>query len=257
MGSSSVPQRRGTGSLTKALRLLSEIGSAAPDTLRLTELVSRSGLESSTAFRMLGCLVDEEFVEKIGSKRYRLGKRVFELGLAAAQHHRQDASVAAVMRECAARIDAPVLLNLRSGGETVYLEREGPELSPGLIAVVGRRVPIGVGSGGVALLAAMQASEADALIRANDRRYRAFGRDAPQILRRSVARAKVDGYASSVSFLRADIGSLGVVVPLTVGGPTWSVSILVAASRLTECDALLPEVRATASRIAEIIKPAV
>jgi DNA-binding IclR family transcriptional regulator len=248
--------RRGTGSLGKALRLLTEIGSAEPDTLRLTELVSRTNIESSTAYRMLACLADSGFVEKVEGKRYRLGQRVFELGLAAGQHYRDHAAARPTLRRLACMLNAPVTLDMRSGIETVFIEREGPELFGGVKAAIGMRLPIGVASGGVALLAAMHPGEADAAIRANERRYRLYGRDTSQRLRRHVDRARVDGYARTHGIMRPDIGGLGIVVPGLGGGPTFALSLLCDVDRLSDSRALAQEMDEAARQVAAAIAAA-
>ena len=256
MGSQAALPRRGTGSLSKALRLLTELGAAEPDALRLTELVGRTNIDSSTAFRMLACLVDEAFLEKLPGKRYRLGPRVFELGLVAGQHVREHLAAREPLRQLAARLGARAFLNVRSGIETVYLEREGPEQFTGLRGAIGTRLPIGVGSGGVALLADMASLDADALIRANERRYRLFGRHTSQVLRRHVDRAKTDGYATTVSFLRADVGSLGIVVPRSAPSSAFALSIVCGVARLQDSDALVAEMRCAAADIARAMSAA-
>ena len=254
-GTSARAGRPGTGSLRKALRLVTELGAAEAQGLRLTELVGRTNMDTSTAYRMLACLVDEGFLQKVDGKRYRLGQRVFELGLVAGQHFNEHMLAKAAFRRLADRVGATAVLNARSGIETVYLERmDGPETFSGLKQAVGTRLPIGVGSGGVALLAAMQPKEADALIRANERRYRAWGRNTTQVLRRHLDRAKLDGYASTVSFLRPDLGGFGVVVP--ADEPVFALSIIFPAARLSERDALVPEMRNAASEVARAISEA-
>lgn len=251
--STSLLHRQGTGSLTKALRILSEIGFAEPDALRLNEVVSRTGIEPSTAYRMLGCLTDEGFLERIDGKRYRLGRQIFELGLAAGLRYRSGAEIRPILDRLARQLDTPVLLNIRSGAETVYIEREGPELSPGLIAAVGKRVPIGVGAGGVAILAHMAPTDVDRLIRSNERRYRDFGHNTSVVLRRLVNRARTDGFAHNVSFQRPDIGSIGVVVPNPSGTPNLSISILLHVARLNDAPMLAHELGSTAHQLSTIM----
>ncbi len=253
MDGGTAPLRRGTGSLAKALRLLQEIGSAEPDTLRLTDLVGRANIDASTAFRMLACLVDEEFVEKVDGKRYRLGRKLFELGLVAGRHFNGHVAARATLGGLADRLNMPVTLVMRSRRETVFVEWEGPELFPSLTSPPGTRLPIGVDSGGVALLAAMAPGEADALIRSNERRYRAFGHYTTRVLRGHVDRAKTRGFAQTVSFRRADVGSVGIVVPGAAGAPTLALSILCEVARLRESHALVADMQAAAQEVARAI----
>jgi len=242
-------RRRGTGSLFKALRLLSEIGSAEPEALRLTELVSRTDLESSTAFRMLACLVEEGFLQRVEGKRYRLGQRVFELGLIAGQHFQGHAAACVTLRRLSGRLGAPVTLDLRSGGETVHVGREGP---PGAarLGPLGTRLPIGVVPGGVALLAAMSADDADRLIRDNERRYRIFGRDTSCILRADVDRARLDGFARIVRPRRPGVGSIGLIVPTAADMPCYALSTECSIGEIRGDLRLIAAVRTAAAEIA-------
>lgn len=247
-------KRLGTGSLRKALRLVTELGVAEAEGLRLTELVGRTDIDTLTAYRMLACLVEAGFLQKLEGKRYRLGQRVFELGLVAGQHFNEPVLAKSTLRRLVDRLRATMVLNARSGGETVYVERmEGPDSFPGLRQAVGTRLPIGVGSGGVALLAAMAVKDAETLMHANERRYRTFGRNTAQVLRRHLDRARVDGFASTTSFFRADVAIIGIVVPGDACEPTFTLSIVCPASRLCESSELVSELRIAAHEVASAI----
>ncbi len=254
---SSIPAtaRPGTGSLRKALRLVVELGAAEAEGLRLTELVGRTNMDTSTAYRTLACLVDEGFLQKVEGKRYRLGQRVFELGLIAGQHFTEPRLAKPSLRRLADRIGATAVLAARSGRETVYLERmEGPEHFTGLRSAVGTRLPIGVGAGGIAMLAAMSPENVDAVIASNAARYRSFGRDTVQLLRTRIAQAHADGYASTTSFLRSDVGSIAIVVPDTTNETTLALSIVCGAARLKHAPELASEIRIAALEVATAIR---
>jgi DNA-binding IclR family transcriptional regulator len=214
--------RRGTGSLGKALRLLTEIGSAEPAALRLTDLVSRTDIESSTACRMLSCLVEAEFLEKVDGKRYRLGQRVFELGLVAGQNYRQYAAASPVLRALADHLRAPVTLELCSGSDTVHVANGAA--GPAEPMPVGTRRPIGLTSGGVALLASMPPGDADRLLCKNERRYRLHGHGIARELRHQIQRAQRDGYALVTPPYAAEACSVGLIVPMRFAQPSLALS---------------------------------
>src|SRR5439155_11817975 len=65
-------------SVGKALALLDALGSGAAS-LGVSELARRADLPKSTAFRLLACLEDAGYVDRIGTE-YCLGRRLFELG---------------------------------------------------------------------------------------------------------------------------------------------------------------------------------
>jgi DNA-binding IclR family transcriptional regulator len=248
---------RGTGSLRKALRLISGLAEAPQEGLRLTEIVGRTNLDPATAHRMLACLVEEGFLQKRPDKRYRLGRRIFELGLVAGHTFNERVHAHRALCRLAETVGATAVLSARSGDETVYIDRvEGPEQFAGLRAALGTRLPIGIGAGGVALLAAMAPDAADALVRANAARYRRFDPQAPNKLRRRIEEAKRQGFALTESFLNPGVGAIGVVVPEDPHSPGFALSIVTSADRLSARHDLAPELRLAALEISAAIRHA-
>jgi DNA-binding IclR family transcriptional regulator len=247
----SCPERQeGTGSLRRALNLLQELGAADEAGLRLTELVARTRLEPSTAHRLLSCLVEEGFLQKSACKRYRLGTRIFELGLVAAGRMDQFAAAEEPLRELAAKAGAIAVLNRRSARETIYLKRvqcAAPLLTVG--GTVGLRLPIGIGAGGVALLASMDSAEAEALLHANDGLYRRYDRHAPDLLRRRLCQARQDGFAVTESFMHPGLNALGLVIPAAGGHSDLSLGLTGPDIDPCQPGALILEMQRTAQEI--------
>ena len=247
---------KGTGSLHKALRLLSSMADAEGAGLRLNEVVSRTGLDPATAHRMMACFVAEGFLEKLPEKRYRLGPRVFELGLAAAPMHTPFTRAHRHLHDLAQSLDVTAVLSRRSGAESVYVDRvEGSEVLPGLRSALGTRLPLGIGAGGVAILASMPASRASALIDGNAALYRRFDRAAPRLLRQRILAAKSAGFAVTESFLRPGVRAVGVVVPPERRGPEFAVSVVLGECQPFNADEMLPALRQAASDVSRAISP--
>nr|WP_237182699.1 IclR family transcriptional regulator [Roseomonas marmotae] len=243
-------RQEGTGSLRRALILLKEVGSADETGLRLTELVGRTGLETSTAHRLLACLVEEGFLQKLDSKRYMLGPQLFELGLVTAARMDRYAAAEEPLRDLAARVRAVAVLNQRSAWETVYLKRVTPPASGMAIrGTVGTRLPIGIGAGGVALLASMDMARAEELLHTNDHRYRRFHRHAPDLLRRRMDRARQDGFAVTESFRHPGVNALGLVIPAAAGEPELSLGLVGPEIDAIHPHRLIDEMRRTADEI--------
>ncbi|UFN48699.1 IclR family transcriptional regulator [Roseomonas sp. OT10] len=244
-------RQEGTGSLRRALHLLQELGTADEAGLRLTELVGRTGLEPSTVHRLLACLVEEGFLQKSAGKRYMLGAQLFELGLVAGARMDRFAPAEEPLRRLAARVGAVAALNRRSARETIYLKRvqcAAPRLAVG--GTVGMRLPIGIGAGGVALLASMGEDEAEELLRANDGRYRRYDRHAPDLLRRRLSRAREDGFAVTESFRHPGVNALGLVIPVSAGVPELSLGLAGPDVDPRRPESLVREMRRTAQEIA-------
>ncbi|RKK05942.1 hypothetical protein EBE87_18365 [Pseudoroseomonas wenyumeiae] len=248
---SSHSRQEGTGSLRRALALLRELGSAEEGGLRLTELVGRTGLETSTAHRLLACMVEEGFLQKLDNKRYMLGPQLFELGLVSAARIDRYAAAEEPLRDLAARVGAVAVLNQRSAWETIYLKRVAcPTPGMAIRGTVGTRLPIGIGAGGVALLASMAAAEAEELLRANDHRYRRFHRHAPDLLRRRLERARRDGFAVTESFRHPGVNALGLVVPTGAGHPELSLGLVGPGIDASHPGRLIGEMQRTVHEIA-------
>ena len=78
------PTTAGAQSMRRALNLLRLLAEHHEDGITLTEVLSASGLERSTAHRLLSSLVEERFAERDpDSKAYRLGIDAMQLGFAA------------------------------------------------------------------------------------------------------------------------------------------------------------------------------
>ena len=74
-------ERDDRAAIDKAFSLLVSFGDQASTGIGVSELARRSDLSKSTAFRVLGILVRNGVVERVGSN-YRLGPRLHELGTA-------------------------------------------------------------------------------------------------------------------------------------------------------------------------------
>jgi DNA-binding IclR family transcriptional regulator len=195
-------------------------------------------------------LVEERFLEKRPDKRYRLGRRIFELGLVANNIFTERTLAHEPLRRLAQSVRATVVLSARSGNETVYIDRvEGPDTVSGLLTALGTRLPIGIGAGGVAMLAAMDDTLAEAVIAENSPRYRRFGVTTVSLLRRRVTEAKEQGYALTESFYRPGFGGIGVIIPGSETRPELAISIVTSIGRLDRIEQFVRELASAASEV--------
>ena len=147
------------GSLKRGVRLLRLLATAGAGGSALTELAAQAGLPHPSAHRVLKQLQAERLVEHHpDTRRYRLGPLAFELGLAAStQFDMRDLCEAAMQRLASVSADTVYLVG-RSGFDAVCLHRvEGAFPIRTLVLEVGSRRPLGVGAGGLAVLAAATA----------------------------------------------------------------------------------------------------
>ncbi|WP_245329261.1 IclR family transcriptional regulator [Bradyrhizobium centrolobii] len=125
-----------------------------------------------------------------------------------------------------------VFLAVRGGNDALCVERRAGSFPIKAFTVdVGSRIPLGVGCGGVAMIAALPEEEADSILAANAPRLKDYGDITPAQLAELVSAARIRGYA--VNPHRAlGIAAVGMAVRHADGGLAGSISIAAIESRL-------------------------
>lgn len=240
-------------SVERAIGLLRAVAEAGSAGRRLNELVAVSGLSKSTAHRMMQALCDARLVEHDPStKLFYPGVELFLLGTAAA------------MRFNIVEIARPSLLKLaEETGDTVFLsvpvqhewlcvDRQVGSFPIRTLTVdVGDRGPLGVGSGGLALLAFRDDAEIEASIAANRPRLAAYRDFGPAGLPQHVAAARRQGYALVDGQLVEGMSAIGVPISDPKGRPVAALSVAAISSRMAPARRreIVPLVHAHARRI--------
>ena len=169
-------QTKGAQSLHRAMQLLATVGEHNVTGIRLTELAQATGLHVATAHRLLSALVRDQMVafDAHYTKRYFLGLRLHslvDLARYAAVRARVREFLAAIVVEtrAAAYLYVPLL------NDMIALDCVADHRAPhGVVSEIGRRLPMGIGAGSIALLAALPEARARRLIAANAVRYDEF-----------------------------------------------------------------------------------
>lgn len=163
----------GTQSASKALRLLKIIGAHHVDGIRLKELIELSGIDKSTAHRLLACLLDEGMIERMGnSKSYRLGVEALQWGFSPAGMDALTERFRPVLMRLARMTDDAVFLMVRSGDYVVCLSRvEGDHTTRAYVVEVGVRRLLGASAVGLAMLAKLPDAEANRLLERHEEEY--------------------------------------------------------------------------------------
>ncbi|WP_454763941.1 IclR family transcriptional regulator [Cupriavidus campinensis] len=211
-------QTAGAQSLRRGLELMRMLAQRQEDGATLSELVEATGLERPTAYRLLCCLEEERFAERHPqNKRYRLGLDALQLGAAAGEKAPVVDRIAPVMKKLARLTGDTVFLVVPQGDFTVCLHREeGPFPVRVFTTVPGQRRLLGIGAGGLALMARMS----DTLILDIHRRRSALYAEAGMPLTRlmaAVEKARKKGYSEIADTITTGVSGIGCAFGLPFG----------------------------------------
>lgn len=225
----------GTQSIERALLLLREIAAHNRGGSRLLDLATRTSLQRPTVHRMLKCLAAEGMVQQDpDSHRYFLGSMVFELGLTAAPRFNLREICHPSMLRIAEATNDTVFLTQRSGLDAVCVDRrEGTYPIKTFTLEIGMRRPLGVGTGSMAILAALPEEEVRSIIASNAPRLEEYG-FTPATMLAQAKRAQKLGYSLREMPSLAGVRSLGCAVHNQNGMPFAALSVSAISSRMTE-----------------------
>ena len=201
--------------LDRAVSLLRALGGGGEDGLRLVDLQRATGLSKPTAHRLLAGLVENGLVaHDAATRRYRLGHELAVLGWSVAQ---RTGDLQAIASHSAARLAEEcgdtVFVVARSGLDTVCIERRsGTYPIKALTVDIGTRRPLGVGAGGLAILASMPEDEANAALATVAPRLAAFTSTPLTQLQAAVREARRHGYAVSNGYVTEGVRAISTVV---------------------------------------------
>ncbi|MDH3286505.1 MAG: IclR family transcriptional regulator [Betaproteobacteria bacterium] len=225
----------GTQSIERALTLLREIAAHNRSGSRLLDLATRTGLQRPTVHRMLKCLAAESMVQQdTDSHRYFLGPMVFELGLTAAPRFNLREICHPSLSRLAEATGDTVFLTQRSGLDSVCLDRrEGTFPIKTFTLEIGMRRPLGVGTGSLAILSALQDDEIQAIIAANTARLPEYGLN-PGTLQSQVKRSQKLGFAMRDLPGLSGVRSVGQALRNQSGVAFAALSVSTISSRMSD-----------------------
>ncbi|MCZ7565818.1 MAG: IclR family transcriptional regulator [Burkholderiales bacterium] len=229
------PRNDGTQTIQRAVNVLRVIASRGHAGLRLAEIARHARLERPTVHRILKCLCAEGVAaQDPATRHYRLGHLAFELGLAAAPQFSLRELCAPTLSRLAERIGDTVFLTVRSGYDTVCIDRrEGSFPIKALLLDVGTRRPLGVGAGGLALLMPLADAAVEEVARANATRLKAYaGLTVPRLVA-MVKRSKSMRYALNDLPVTAGATSIALPIRTRFGDPFAAISVGAIESRMT------------------------
>ncbi len=221
----------GPRTLRRGLAVLAALRDQGNNGLSVTDIARQTGIQRPTIYRLLAALLEAGLVSTIqGTKKYRA-----ELGgepdiVSPDPRVRQ---MLPILKRLADRTGDAVFLVVRDGDDSVSLHREIGSYPVQILATyAGKRQPLGVGSGGMAILAALPDDIAHGIVARNSERLDEFGGMTPHEMHRLIDNTRSRGY--SVVGNHAVRGALGVGCALldAQGLPLLAVSVTAIIDRM-------------------------
>ncbi len=247
----------GTQTIQRAALLLRLLTSHNRTGLRLVDLHQKAELERSTTHRILQGLIAEQLVSQHPSnKRYFLGNSIYEMGLAAAPPFNLRDLCHPHIKALAQTSGDTVFLVVRSGFDGVCVDRqEGSFPIRVFIMDVGRRRPLNVGGGNIAIMSTLADAEIERICLVNrDRITESYPNYSEETLHERIAQARAKGFLVNSILEVPHARSIAVPVRTSFEGSA-TVALSISAvddrmqpSRIEELSTLLLE---TAKKIEE------
>ena len=208
---------QGAQAVFRAVELLKLVGLNHERGIGLPTVVATTGLERTTAYRLLSSLVNTGFVNRDKRKLYRLGLEAMQLGLATMSRAPILERCRPMMIRLARRTEDTVYLVVRNGdfAHCIHYE-EGAFPIKSLVLKVGGLRLLGVGTAGTALLATLTDEEVEGFHARQHSDLPVERRSLPH-LRRQIAETRRRGYAMTDNLVADGVSGIGVSFEVTPG----------------------------------------
>jgi len=222
----------GPRTLRRGLSVLAALRDGAPAGLSVTGISRATGIQRPTVYRLLAALIEAGLVQAVdGSKRYRA-----QLAAQPAPERVDPRlqSTLPALRRLAERTGDAVFLVVRDGDDSLSLHREIGGYPVQILATyAGKRQPLGVGSGSMALLAALPDAIGRGIVERNSNRLEEYGGMTVREMRRLIENTRARGY--SVVGNHAVRGAIGVGCALlhADGTPRLAISVTAIVDRMS------------------------
>lgn len=193
--------------------ILLEAISHYEDPVSLKILSAESGLHTSTAFRILGALIEAGFVEKDTAGHYSLGNKLVQLASRVRRGVDLREQALDTMEALRDDIGETVNLTVREGDEVVYIERVTSNRMMRVEQVIGSRAPLHVTAVGKLMLAELGEEFIHAYVsRTGLKAYTPHTITTEQDLLRVTRQIHTQGFAYDDEEAEEGVGCIGVLI---------------------------------------------
>jgi len=220
--------------MRRALQVLRVLASHHGEGMGVTDVMAATGLERSTAHRLLTCLVEEQFADRDPlTRRYRLGLDAMRLGFASLSRAPVVSTYEAQVQRIARISEDTVFLLVRQGDYSVCLKREDGAFPVKIFSTrVGDIRPLGIGVGGMAMLAALPDDEIAQIRERHAAAFQAAGLTGDR-LAKVIARTRKYGYSEMLDTVTEGVAGVGAAIPDAGTAPFAAISVAAIKPRMS------------------------
>ena len=231
-----LPEPGEPGAIERAFLLLKFLATSGRRGLALTQLAALAALPHSTVHRLLQRLIAERMVmQNASTRRYGLGPLAFELGVAAAPSFDLREPCRPYLQQLAEELGDTIYLTVRSGNDCVCLDRyEGPSPIRVLTLNIGSRRPLGLGAGGMAMLAFMQEDERGRILEYLKTEAPGEGYLSEPDWQREILACRHRGYSLIRNTVTLGVTAVGVPLIDSLGQPVAAISVAAIDARMPQ-----------------------
>lgn len=221
--------------VARAVQLMRLVASSKARQLRMIDLAEMASLDKSTAHRLLQRLVEERLLARDkGERSYRLGPLLYELGLAALPSFNLRELAQPALNSLAKATGDMAFLVGRSGYESVCLDRVAGNFAiQTMTQGVGDRHPLGIGAGGLAILASLPEQEQRVVMETVAPQLRRY-RVTEKVLLGRVQAATERGVAIDEGSAAVDVTAIGRAICDRSGNAVGAVFVASIRSRMVD-----------------------
>lgn len=137
-----------------------ELLSVETESIGVTEIGTRLGLNKSTVYRILSALGERGYIEKVTGKNvYKIGLKMVELSSVYLNNVELKTEARPYLRELSNKFGQPVHLATLDGLDAVYIDKFDVVNSIRLYSQIGRRIPVYCSALGKSLLSGLSDEE--------------------------------------------------------------------------------------------------
>lgn len=238
----------GSKTIERVGNILKALENGPEEGMSSAQIAEATGFDKATAYRALVSLSRIGLVDReIETRRFRLGIYLFALGAAAARRFSVLSHARDLIVDIARETGDTVFLSVRNRYESVCIDSAtGSYPIKAHTLSVGESVPLGVSTGGLAMLATMSDEEVRHALQFNAVAIAKFHAIRPDTIYEQVAQSRERGYAHYAGHVIAGMGGVARAIrdPNGNGIAVISVTALLdrlSASRVRLIDGILRE----------------